>query len=890
VHYAFIDIEVDYKKKLGFSSPENPYAPINAVTIYQSWTNQYLTYAVPPPGWDGVLPTEEQQKDLKFGFKLNLTICDNELDLIFKMLAAIDDADIISGWNSEFFDIPYIIKRIERVAPKLLSKMCFIGARPPKERLVERYGKPCVVYTLSGRTHLDYLDLFKKFTFEGRTSYSLGNIASEELDIPKLHYEGTLEQLYNRDFAWFCLYNARDVEVLVKLDHKFKFIQTVNQMAHENCVLFENLMGTVKYVETGISLRAHHTHNLIVPDKSPNGEKNEKVEGAIVMTPVPGLHEWCGSVDLTSLYPSVIRALNMSIETFFGQFINEEDDWFGVKNADNKLHTLQMADGSFVEATGADWLKYFKDKKLACSAFGTVFTQDSPGMVADALTFWFTERKRLQAEKKKYSKEADTLKKTLGVELSAQDAEISELIKTGEIVVDGSKIYTRDEWEQIKVAEQKAEHYDLLQLTKKIQLNSTYGALLNEAFTFGRREIGASVTATGRQITKHMVETIAYILTGIKHIVEKRYAGTVVTESGKKIKTASAVELAEEQQDGLITKFLELPSRVSKNVNVQEFDTDDSDEDSADMQEGTAMAIYRCLPVDYLDRHKNGDKIFTPIIYGDTDSCYFKTGADNKTDAVLIADETAAITNESFPEFLRSAFFCVEGRDDLMKAAREIVGIRGVWLPAKKKYTIRVVDEEGKAVDKLKTMGSEMKKADTPKPVQDFLKEMMGLILDGKEYEYVEDFVLKQRKTLVLQNENVLSLGVAKQVNNLDALWAEYSRTEKIGKGKTRLPGHVRASINYNEIALMYEEGPKLLSSGDKGLIFYLKPNMHKIKSIAFPADLERFPDWFNEHFEIDRKLTEEKMIDSKITSTLKALKWEVPTPQNKIVNSILSF
>jgi len=88
----------------------------------------------------------------------------------------------------------------------------------------------------------------------------------------------------------------------------------------------------------------------------------------------------------------------------------------------------------------------------------------------------------------------------------------------------------------------------------------------------------------------------------------------------------------------------------------------------------------------------------------------------------------------------------------------------------------------------------------------------------------------------------------------------------------------------------MYEEGPKLLSSGDKGLIFYLKPNMHKIKSIAFPADLERFPDWFNEHFEIDRKLTEEKMIDSKITSTFKALKWEVPTPQNKIVNSILSF
>jgi DNA polymerase elongation subunit (family B) len=417
VHYAFIDIEVDYKKKLGFSSPENPYAPINAVTIYQSWTNTYLTFAVPPPEWDGKLPTKEQQKDLAFGFELNLVICEDELDLVSKMLSAIEDADIISGWNSEFFDLPYIVKRIERIAPKFVNRLCFKGARSPRERLVERFGKPCIAYSLFGRTHLDYLDLFKKFTFEGRTSYSLGNIASEELDIPKLHYDGTLEQLYHRDFAWFCLYNARDVEVLVKLDQKYKFIQLVNQMAHENCVLFENMMGTVKYVETGIALRAHYVHNLIVPDKSPGGEKNEKVEGAIVMTPVPGLHEWLGAVDLTSLYPSVIRALNMSIETFFGQFVNEEDDWSGVRFGDDNNHTMTLADGTQVEAIGSKWREYLRENNLACSAFGTVFRQDIPGMVADTLTYWFAERKRLQAEKKKWSKEAERIRSELGVEL-----------------------------------------------------------------------------------------------------------------------------------------------------------------------------------------------------------------------------------------------------------------------------------------------------------------------------------------------------------------------------------------------------------------------------------------------------------------------------------------
>jgi DNA polymerase elongation subunit (family B) len=114
------------------------------------------------------------------------------------MLADIDDADIVSGWNSEFFDIPYIIKRLERVlGAKSLAYMSFKGAKPPKERMVNRFGSPAITYTLHGRTHLDYLDLFKKFTFEGRTSYSLANIAAEELDVPKLDYEGTLEQLYN---------------------------------------------------------------------------------------------------------------------------------------------------------------------------------------------------------------------------------------------------------------------------------------------------------------------------------------------------------------------------------------------------------------------------------------------------------------------------------------------------------------------------------------------------------------------------------------------------------------------------------------------------------------------------------------------------------------------
>lgn len=206
VHYAFLDIEVDYDPKLGWSSPENPYAPINAITIYQSWTGQYLTYAVPPKGWkdDGTFQTKIKLmwQDSKLDFEPNVVLCKNEHDLLLYMLGDIEDADIISGWNSEFFDNPYIVKRLEKVLGKRApAGMCFKGAKPPEERIVNRFGTPAITYTLYGRTHLDYLDLFKKFTFEGRVSYSLANIAAEELDVPKLDYPGTLAELYHGTYV-----------------------------------------------------------------------------------------------------------------------------------------------------------------------------------------------------------------------------------------------------------------------------------------------------------------------------------------------------------------------------------------------------------------------------------------------------------------------------------------------------------------------------------------------------------------------------------------------------------------------------------------------------------------------------------------------------------------
>jgi DNA polymerase elongation subunit (family B) len=280
------------------------------------------------------------------------------------------------------------------------------------------------------------------------------------------------------------------------------------------------------------------------------------------------------------------------------------------------------------------------------------------------------------------------------------------------------------------------------------------------------------------------------------------------------------------------------------------------------------------------------------IIYSDTDSCYYQTFTTDKESAVEIADAVANGINDSFKDFMREAFLCTPGYDDLIKAARELVGERALF-QAKKKYVIKVVDLEGATVNKLKSMGSEVKKSDTPKVIQNFLKQVLQQILDGKSYQELEKFINESRYGLLrnsVSDSDLISIGVSKAVNNLDKFYEEWKAKEKSGLGRAKLPGHVRASVNYNEMALEYEgAGASLINSGDKVLIYYLVKNDRNLESIAIPAEMTKFPPWFSK-FKIDVKKTEQKMIDSKLEGIFSALGQEVPTPYGTHLKSVLVF
>lgn len=795
VNYAFLDIEVDYKQSIGFAGPANPYGIINAVTIYQSWTKKFLTYAVAPEEYTG--STRElheriaqlvKEGNLREGYTPDIMICRDELELVTRMLNDIQEADIISGWNSEFYDIPYICERLLILGgERLLSRMEHSGVQLPKKEMVNHYGSEEPVYKFTGRTHLDYQKLFMKFTFEGRVSYSLGNILQEEVGVGKLdHGHASLERLYHDDFPTFVAYNFRDVDGLVQLDEKFKFIALANQMAHENTVLFDAVLGTVSYVETGITNHSHNKLNKIVMDKKIS--EHDKVEGAIVLTPRIGLHKMGGAVDIKSLYPNTIRSLNISPEKIVGQFEDKEQAFADIWAKNDNVHTLVLETGSSHSATAAEWSNALIVNKWAISGYGTVFDQSSGnGVVADILQYWYSERKRLQAEKKKWDKIAKELP-------------------------DGPE---KDH------ALKQSEDYDLLQLTKKISMNSLYGALLNAAFRFGDERMGASVTATGRQITTHMLKTVGYLATGNEVNLHKN------------VKTL-------------------------KNGKIENVYTTDCD----------------------------------AVIYSDTDSCYFKTYADNKEDAVVAADLICDGLNATFPPLMRDAFKCQPGYDSLIEASREIVFSNGIFL-AKKKYVVKVVDLEGFAVNKLKAQGSEIKKADTPKIIQHFLKHTVDMILDDADYDDVCTFVNSQRKAILKNKDNVFHLGVAKQVNDLDKFTAEYnapgSMRSKSG-GKLTITGHARAACNYNALLDHFDKGAKKIRSGDKVLVYSLKPNEFGFKTIAMPAEATKFPDWFLQNFSIDIKTTEQKMFDSKLGKIFIAIGKDVPTPQSVLTNSILNF
>lgn len=426
----------------GFAPITDPFNRITAISVYQSWSKELITLVMAPTGM-----SEEEAKRITSKFT-NCFLYWDEAEMLESFFLTIEDADVVSGWNSTGFDIPYMVNRVEEVCGSDTNRNWCLWGQKPRRREYIKFKKKSITYDLVGRVHLDYLELYQKHNPQQMHSYRLDFIGEVEVGENKVPYEGTLDQLYNRDFEKFVEYNRQDVMLLKKIDDRKKFIELANQIAHTNTVLLKTTMGSVALIEQSITNFAHslgmvipdrkgHVNDLdteddeeIVDDEYAEEEPAQKAGavGAYVAKPKTGIHDEIGCCDINSLYPSTLRALNMSPETLVGHIrphltnkmiedrirsgVDKSDLWEGVfctieyemirdKRDDVEL-TVDFEDGTEMTLTAKEWYSYIFENEvgLAISANGTIFTTDQQGIIPGLLAQWYSQRKQMQAREK----------------------------------------------------------------------------------------------------------------------------------------------------------------------------------------------------------------------------------------------------------------------------------------------------------------------------------------------------------------------------------------------------------------------------------------------------------------------------------------------------------
>ena len=788
LNVAFFDIEVGFDPERGYASPDDAFMPITAIAVHLQWLDTLVCLAVPPKTLT-VAQAEEQVKDFP-----NTIIFETEYEMLDTFLNLIEDADVISGWNSEGYDVPYTVNRVTKVLSKEDTRRFCLWDQYPKKREYEKYGKTATTYDFIGRVHVDSLELYRKYTYEERHTYRLDAIGEMEIGENKTVYEGTLDQLYNNDFKKFIEYNRQDCALLNKLDRKLKFLDLANTIAHENTVLLQTTMGAVAVTEQAIVNEAHH-RGMIVPSRPRRDDTaNNQAAGAYVAYPKKGLHDWIGSMDINSLYPSVIRALNMGPETIVGQlrqdytktyiegemargksfaaawegrFGSIEYEYVMSQNKSSDI-IIDWENGETSIMSGAQIHELIFDsgKPWMLSANGTIFTYEHEGIIPGLLKRWYAERKEMQAK----------LKEAIKVENKIEE-----------------------------------EYWDKRQLVKKINLNSLYGAILNVGCRFFDNRIGQSTTLTGRQIAKHMASKINEVVTG-----------------------------------------------------------------------------------EY-------DHVGKAIIYGDTDSAYFSAYTSlkneiqkgeipwNKETVIKLYDTIASEVNSTFPEFMQEAFHCPKTRGEVIKAGREIVASKGLFI-TKKRYAVLYFDKEGKRLDidgspgKIKAMGLDLKRSDTPEFMQKFLEEILTRVLNGANEKEILERIQEFRTEF--KGRPGWEKGSPRRANNI----TEYDEKEK-KSGKTNMPGHVRASLNWNTLRRMNGDKYSMqIVDGMKVIVCKLKSNPLEYSSVAYPVDELRLPKWFQD-LPFNHEEMENVIINMKIENLIGVLEWDLEsTQETNTFQSLFSF
>ena len=371
--------------------------------------------------------------------KVHYVKCDNEEDLLRKFVEYwyYEPPEVITGWNCELYDIPYLCSRISKViGEKQVKKLSPWGIVTENEIVIT--GRKHLKFDIAGITVLDYLDLYKKFTYTNQESYRLDHIVSVELGEKKLDHSeyDTFKEFYTNDWQKFVEYNIKDVQLVDRLEDKMKLIELAITMAYDSKSNYNDVFYQVRMWDS-IIYNYLRKRNIVIPFKK-ESRKDQKYAGAYVKEPVPGKYDWVVSFDLNSLYPHLIMQYNISPETLV-----------------DKRHPNVNVDKILKQEL--DFSEY--DQYAVC-ANGALYRKDIRGFLPELMEKMYSDRVIF---KKK--------------------------------MIDAKKEYEKNPSQEIL---KEISRCNNIQMAKKISLNSAYGAVGNEYFRYFRIENAEAVTLSGQ--------------------------------------------------------------------------------------------------------------------------------------------------------------------------------------------------------------------------------------------------------------------------------------------------------------------------------------------------------------------------------------------------------
>ncbi len=429
-----IDIEVDISD--GFPTPETAEHEITSIAIKDHLGDQRFVWILDKAG---VVQSTTKNN-------VQIISCVDEYTLLSKFLMTYYEIQptIITGWNIDFFDIPYLYNRMVQVLGESKARTL----SPIKDVIWLKHRNR---YRISGVSCLDYMALYKNYTYNQESSYSLEAISQKELGKGKIKYDGSLNDLLRDDIEKYIDYNMNDVDLVVEIDEKMGLIDLARSICHKGHVPYEDFLFPTRYLD-GAAITYLNRLDVVAPSrKHRNSDEPLDLLGAYVKAPNPGRYKWVYDLDLTSLYPSIIMTLNVSPETKVTKLSNFDGHKY-IKNTGT--HYTDEWNGW---ETSQDLRKYLEDNDYSIAANGVVYDKTIKGFLPSILDNWFNERVEYKNLRKKYEKEGNNA---------------------------------------------KAEYYDRMQLVTKILLNSFYGVLGNPGFRFFDPDNATAITSTGQQLIK----------------------------------------------------------------------------------------------------------------------------------------------------------------------------------------------------------------------------------------------------------------------------------------------------------------------------------------------------------------------------------------------------